>query len=188
MNFITCTVVGWVDVFTRKQYRDIVIESLDFCRKTKGLRIYAYVIMSNHLHLIVQARQDIVLSDILRDFKKFTGRKILETIEEAPESRKEWLLHIFGYFARFNSNNRKHQFWIQDNHPIALVTPEVTWQKLDYIHFNPVRAGIVEKPEDYLYSSARNYVSENQDCLLEIDLLEPFLPNSGFVYVPAIRE
>lgn len=184
LNYVTCTVVGWVDVFTRAAYRDIVIESLAYCRQAKGLQTFAYVLMSNHLHLIVKANGKEPLSAILRDFKKFTARKIIESIETGNESRKEWLLHLFGYFARNNSNNRYHQFWVQDNHPIALLTPAVIWQKVEYIHQNPVRAKWVERPEDYLYSSARNYAFDNRDSLLEVDLLEPYLPGSGFVYVP----
>jgi hypothetical protein len=73
---------------------------------------------------------------------------------------------------------------VQDNHPIALVLPKVIWQKVDYIHQNQVRAALVEKAEDYLYSSARNYAFENQECLLEVDLLKPYLPGSSFVYLP----
>jgi len=184
LNYVTCTVVGWVDVFTRKIYRDILIESLAYCRKEKGLRIFAYVIMSNHIHLIVRAEGKLTLSEVLRDFKKYTSRQILETIGKANESRKEWMLHVFRYYARYNANNRTYQFWIQDNHPIALVSPKVIWQKVDYIHQNPIRAAWVEKAEDYLYSSARNYAFENQECLLEVDLLEPYLPGSSFVYLP----
>lgn len=144
--------------------------------------------MSNHLYMIVKAEEKQQLSAILRDFKKFTSRQILEAIEKGNESRKEWLLHVFSYYAKFNTNNRYYQMWIQDNHPIELVSPKVIWQKVEYIHNNPVRAKWVENPEDYLYSSARNYTFDNRDCLLEVDLLEPFLPGSGFVYVPGLEE
>ena len=188
LNYLTCTIVGWVDVFTRATYRDIIIESLSYCQKAKGLRIFAYVLMSNHLHMIVRAEGKQQLSAILRDFKKFTSRQILEAIEKGKESRKEWLLHVFSYHARFNTNNRHYQMWIQDNHPIELVSPKVIWQRVEYIHNNPVRAKWVESPEDYLYSSARNYAFDNRNCLLEVDLLEPFLPGSGFVYVPGFEE
>ena len=188
LNYLTCTIVGWVDVFTRATYRDIIIESLSYCQQTKGLRIFAYVLMSNHMHMIVKAEGEQQLSAILRDFKKFTSRQILEAIEKGNESRKEWLLHVFSYYAKFNTNNRYYQMWIQDNHPIELVSPKVIWQKVEYIHNNPVRAKWVENPEDYLYSSARSYAFDNRDCLLEVDLLEPFLPGSGFVYVPGLEE
>lgn len=56
-------------------------------------------------------------------------------------SSKEWMLHVFRYYARFHANSRTHQFWLQDNHPIALVSPKLIWQKVDYSHQNPVRAG-----------------------------------------------
>ena len=188
LNYLTCTIVGWVDVFTRATYRDIIIESLSYCQQAKGLRIFAYVLMSNHLHMIVKAEGEQQLSAILRDFKKYTSRQILEAIEKGKESRKEWMLHVFSYHARFNTNNHHYQMWIQDNHPIELVSPKVIWQKVEYIHNNPVRAKWVENPEDYLYSSARNYTFDNRNCLLEVDLLEPFLPGGGFVYVPGGEE
>ena len=89
--FITCTVTKWVDIFTRKTYCDIVIDSLNFCIEKKGLIVYGYVIMSNHVHLLVQAKNE-DLSDILRDFKKFTSQTIIRTIEEnKQESRKSCL-------------------------------------------------------------------------------------------------
>ena len=126
------------------------------------------------------------LSEILRDFKKFTAQKIIKSIEANPESRKQWMLYLFKSFAKRNTNNREYQFWIQNNHPIALWSPEVIWQKLDYIHMNPVRAKIVANPSDYIYSSAQNYLTENEGCLLEIDLIEALKPSSGFKYFPKV--
>lgn len=83
-----------------------MLESLAYCRKEKGLIICAYVIMSNHIHMIVRAEGELTLSEVLRDFKKFTSRQILEAIAKGNESRKEWMLHVFRYFARFHANNR----------------------------------------------------------------------------------
>ncbi len=92
--FITCTVDQWVDVFTKREYVDILLDSLRYCQKNKGLLIYGWVIMTNHLHLIVGTERD-KLSDIIRDFKKFTATKIVEAIETNPkESRKKWLLWL----------------------------------------------------------------------------------------------
>ena len=135
--------------------------------------------MSNHIHLIAQADKSIDqgLSEILRDFKKFTAKKIIATIKTHGESRREWMLRLFKYYAKYNTNNREYQFWIQNNHPTALWHPEVIWQKIDYIHLNPVRAKIVDEPDQYLYSSASNYASENKNGLLEMDLIE--LPPFG---------
>ena len=90
-HFITVTVVDWIDVFSRKVYRDEVIASLDYCIKNKGMHLYGYVIMSSHIHMIVQS-QDGKLSDLIRDFKKFTARTILNKIQTEPESRTEWML------------------------------------------------------------------------------------------------
>ena len=77
-HFITATVVDWIDVFTRKMYKDVVIESLAYCIKEKGMLLYGYVIMSNHIHLIMQF-EDGKLSDLIRDFKKFTAKAILKS-------------------------------------------------------------------------------------------------------------
>ena len=94
LYFLTMQVVGWADIFTRSIYRDIIIESFDYCRKQKCLKIYAYVIMSNHVHCIVSTENN--LSDIVRDFKKFTSKKILKLVEEnIQKSRKAWLMMIF---------------------------------------------------------------------------------------------
>ena len=93
-HFITCTVVDWIDIFTRKVYKDIVVSSLDYCLKEKGMILYGYVIMSNHIHLIVQSKEG-KLSDLIRDFKKFTSKNILEAIQTDPESRRQWMLDLF---------------------------------------------------------------------------------------------
>lgn len=168
-HFITATVVDWVDVFSRKGYRDIVIESLDFCIKNKGMILYGYVIMSNHIHLVVQSNKG-KLSDLMRDFKKFTAKSILETIENEPESRRDWMLKRFEFACKSHSRNEKYQFWQYGNHPEEIYTEKFLWQKLDYIHLNPVRAGIVEKASHYLYSSTSNYV--NGKGLLKIEIAQ----------------
>ncbi len=87
--FITITTVGWIDVFTRLNQRYVILNALDYCQKEKDLEIYAYCIMSSHIHLLCKATNDTVLSDIIRDFKKFTAKKIIKTIIEEPESRRE---------------------------------------------------------------------------------------------------
>ena len=155
-HFITATVVDWVDVFTRKSYRDCIINCLDFCIKNKGMILYGYVIMSNHVHMIIQSK-DGKLSDLLRDFKKFTAKTILEKIQSEPESRREWMLERFKLATESHSRNKNYQFWKYGNHPEEIYSNKFMWSKLDYIHLNPVRAGIVEKASQYIYSSASNY-------------------------------
>jgi REP element-mobilizing transposase RayT len=156
-HFITATVVDWIDVFIRKTYRDTVIECLDYCIEHKAMVLYGYVIMSNHIHLIVQS-SDGKLSDLIRDFKKFIAAKILEKIQIESESRREWMLERFKLATESHSRNKNYQFWQYGNHPEEIYTNKFMWSKLDYIHLNPVRAGIVEKASQYIYSSASNYV------------------------------
>lgn len=169
--FITFAVVEWVDVFTRKEYRDIVLESLRYCQKNKGLIVYAWCIMSNHVHLIISGREG-NLSEILRDFKKFTSKAIITAIESnIQESRRTWMLALFKSKGSRNSRNEGYQFWRQDNHPIELYSEAFTEQKLNYVHMNPVEAGIVEKEEEYLYSSCRDYYEGKNIGFLSIEWL-----------------
>ena len=171
LHYLTITTVGWVDVFTRADYRNLLIESLKYCQKHKGLVINAYVIMPNHIHLIGYAKEDHRLSDILRDLKTFTSKAIIkDIIQNTKESRSEWLLRLFKYFAKFNRNNKTYQFWQQHNHPIELDNPKWILQKLDYIHLNPVRAKWVTQAEHYLYSSARQYAG--QSGLLDVEIID----------------
>lgn len=165
-HFITATVVDWIDVFTRKNYRDCIIDCLDFCIKNKGMTVYGYVIMSNHIHLIIHSK-DGKLSDLIRDFKKFTAKTILEKIQAEPESRRDWMLKRFKIATESHSRNKNYQFWQYGNHAEEIYSEKFMWSKLDYIHLNPVRAGLVVKASDYIYSSASNYV--NGEGILTIE-------------------
>jgi REP element-mobilizing transposase RayT len=165
-HFVTATVVDWIDVFTRKSYRDLVVECLNYCIREKALILYGYVIMSNHLHMVVQSGNG-ELSDLLRDFKKFTAAKIIAKIKSEPESRREWILERFKLATESHSRNKNYQFWQYGNHPEEIYSNKFMWSKLDYIHLNPVRAGIVEKASQYIYSSASNYVYDTG--LLQIE-------------------
>jgi len=168
-HFLTFTICGWIDIFSRKDYKDIIIDSLRFCQQNKGLVLNAFVIMSNHIHLIASAKNGFKLSDIIRDFKKFTHSKMIEVIDSPKESRRIWMLHQFAYYATRHGRNEHYQIWVHDSHPEVLYSAAMTAIKLGYLHNNPVRAGWVFEPEHYLYSSAANYVGLKG--LLEIELL-----------------
>ena len=159
--YLTITVKEWVDVFTRQRYRDIIIESLQHCMDNKGLSLYAYVIMSNHLHMIARAKEGYELSNIIRDFKRHTSKRILNSIQSESESRRRWMLNLFAI------NETTNEFWQKDNHPFVLYSNEMIKQKLNYIHQNPVRAGLVREEYEYKYSSASNFAS--MDVLLKTD-------------------
>ena len=135
VHFISFATVRWVDVFTRSAYVDIIINSLKFCVFKEGLAIHAYCIMPNHLHLIISATSTVCLSDIMRDFKKFTSAEIIKSIEQnTQESRKNWMLWIFNKAGENNSRNLNYQFWQQDNHPIECSSPELFKSKINYLH------------------------------------------------------
>jgi putative transposase len=170
--FITFTVIGWIDIFTRKIYKDILLDCFRHCIKEKGLSVHGYVIMSNHVHMIISKKGDATLSEIMRDLKKFSTYKIIKEVKEnIQESRKDWLLYLFAKAGQSNSNNKNYQLWQQDNHPIELnPNSNMFDQKLNYIHENPVTAGWVNNVSDYIYSSAGNY-EFNEGVLDEVELL-----------------
>lgn len=171
VHFITFAVVQWVDVFTRKQYADILVESLNYCQFHKGLKIHAWCIMPNHVHLILSTNGSNALSDVLRDLKKFSSRKIVEAIEaDTRESRKRWMLWIFKSAGEKNKRNKDCQFWQQDNHPVECDTAEILQSKMIYLHENPVRAGIVRYEQDYVYSSGIDYYADGKG-LIAIDYI-----------------
>jgi len=119
LHFITPTIVGWIDIFTRKVYKDIIVDSLKYCIENKGLSVHAYVIMSNHLHLIISAKEGFELSNIIRDFKRRTAKEIIKYIVQNPkESRQAWILNMMKYYAKYNKNNTTYQVWKRDNYPI----------------------------------------------------------------------
>ena len=155
--FLTLTVTGWVDIFTRLEQKLLIVKSLKYCQENKGLIIYAYCLMPSHLHMICQAEEPAKLSDILRDFKSFTSKGIINQILEGSESRKEWLLKLLSNKKSTADTNYKFQVWQPGNHAKVLYGSRFIYEKLNYIHQNPVKDLIVEKPEDYLFSSARNY-------------------------------
>ena len=153
--FLTLTVVGWIDVFTRRNHKLLIADSLQYCQKEKGLTIFAYCLMPSHLHMIAMTESDHSLSDIIRDFKKYTSKAIVQEIISESESRREWML---DYFMKKNDEGKIHiRFWQEGNHPEEINSNEFFNENLEYIHTNPVKELIVERPEDYLFSSARNY-------------------------------
>ena len=152
--FVTLTVVSWVDVFTRKAYCEELIKNIQYCQNHKGLELYAYVIMSNHMHWLA-AQKDGKLNNLLRDFKSYSAKQLLTMIYHDPlESRRDWMKIIFQYNAKFQKQNAENMFWQKTNHPIDCYNEKLLWQKINYIHQNPVKAGWVTDAEDWWYSSA----------------------------------
>ena len=157
LYFISFAVVNWIDVFVRREYKDVVLESWKFCQEKKGLEIYGWVIMPSHIHMIISSEEN-KLEDIIRDMKSHTSTALKKQItENVTESRREWMLWMMERAGNKNGNNNDWQFWQQHNKPIQILNDEMFHQKLTYIHNNPVEAGFVERAEDWLYSSAGNF-------------------------------
>ncbi len=160
--FLTFTVVEWIDIFTRKDYKLVITDSLNYCIQNKGLECYAWVIMSNHVHLILRAEPPARISDIIRDFKKFTSKAIVEAIKSIGESRREWLLHKFAHHAHSTGRAEHFKVWTDDNHAVIMENKTMILQRLNYIHQNPVRQMIVANEADYIFSSAHDYIGGKQ--------------------------
>ena len=167
--FVSFATVYWIDVFTRDLYFTCITESLDYCRKNKGMELYGYCIMPSHIHLIFRSSLEDP-SGLIRDLKGYTSRKLIKIIDDnEQESRKEWMLWMFERAGKKNSNVKFRQFWQQHNQPIEIWSYKVFEQKLNYIHNNPVMSGFVMNPVDWKFSSARNY-GDNDHTILEIDI------------------
>ena len=172
LYFVSFAVVNWIDVFTRNEYKNIVLETIDYSMKNKGMKIYAWCIMTNHVHLIFSVSEPNKPELVLGDIKRFTSKKLIEAISTNPkESRREWLIEQFINAGKSGSNTTKHQFWRHDNKPIELWSNAVIKQKVDYIHNNPVEEGYVFAAHEYLYSSAVDYAG-GQGLLKGIEVID----------------
>lgn len=166
--FLTFTVIEWLNVFTKQEYMQILWDSLQYCRKNKGMKLYGFVFMTNHMHLIVSAEQEnIKLWEIIRDYKKYTAQKIIQSLQ--LNDNRKWILKIMKENGIRSTANIQYQFWIHDDGAIEINSLHFFQQKLNYIHYNPVRTGIVDSPEKYFWSSARIY---DEDSFEYIDQLE----------------
>ncbi|MCH7534225.1 MAG: transposase [Bacteroidetes bacterium] len=168
--FVTSTIVNWIDLFTRKEFCHIIIDSLNYCSKEKGLILNAWCIMPSHLHLIIRGEEGIELSGIMRDFKKYTSKKIVSEMRVIHESRSRWLHEMFLESGAKLKRIKKYKVWQDGVHPIHLDTNAMINQRLNYLHNNPIKSGMVYKAEDYVWSSAGDY--EGTEGLLKIELLD----------------
>jgi putative transposase len=168
--FLTTTVVDWIDVFTRKELAMVIVDDLNYCCQNKGLQIYAWCLMPRILHNSFIKRRAYTPIGYHAHFKKFTSKKVVDQIQNIHESRKEWMLNCFEFAGRFNPKIKEYKFWQDCLYPIQLSGNEFTDQKVNYIHQNPVTAGIVYRAEDYVWSSATAYAGE-LPALIEVDFI-----------------
>ncbi len=164
--FCTDTIISFAYVFVEIEFFEIIIDSLEYCQKEKGLKLIAYVIMPNHVHTVLGANNGNI-SGILRDYKQYTSRKVTEICRERGKSQ---LLSLFKSAAIHAGRGNEFKVWQSGSHPQLMDYDEKLLQKIEYIHNNPVRKGFVEDPEHWTYSSARNYIT-NDDSIIEIQKL-----------------
>lgn len=159
-HYLTFNVVDWIDIFVRPVFKQIIVESLNHFIEKKGLTVYAWCLMTNHLHLLAQTKQDSGLSTLADDFKKFTTKIILEDIVAEPEIRRNWVMKKFEEASTAMKLLDKFQVWQSPVNSIYidLHDEDLVIEQIEYIHNNPVRDRIVIHAEDYLHSSARDYV------------------------------
>jgi len=152
--FLTCTVVNWVAIFTKPETVQIVLDSLRYLQDQNRLTLYGFVILENHLHLIASSDD---LAKEIGDFKSFTARQLIDYFEE---KRVTMILKQFAYHKSRHKTDRQYQLWQEGCHPELIQDEEMMRQKLEYIHYNPVKRGYVDDPTHWRYSSARNYAGK----------------------------
>lgn len=161
-SYLTFNTVDWIDVFIRPVYKHIVAEVLNYLIANKGFTVYSWCLMTNHLHMIARAKDGSGLAMIEKEFKKYTTTKILEAIDLEPELRRDWMLQRFELFSQHLKRNEKFQLWQNCSNPSYIDFKQLfrLQERVLYIHENPVRDHIVETPDQYLFSSARDYVGK----------------------------
>lgn len=149
--FLTCTILNWMPLFTRPSTVNIILDALTYRQRERGWKVYGYVILENHLHMIAQAEN---LKKELSSFKSWTARQLIDHLHEQQAER---LLKQLSLFRRNHKKDREYQLWEEGSHPQIMENAEILRQKLEYIHRNPVKRGYVDEAEHWRYSSARNY-------------------------------
>ncbi len=149
--FLTATIVGWLPLFSNPEITSIILNSLKYMTEHGRLVLYAYVIMENHMHMIVSSDD---ISKEIADFKSFTARKC---IDYYINCRNDFLLQQLDMYKRKHKKDRSYQFWQEGSHPESIFDDVMFQQKVDYAHMNPVRRGYVDDPVHWRYSSARNF-------------------------------
>ena len=148
-NYFTATNLEWKKLLQPDKYKDIVISSMKFLVKDKRVRIFSFVIMDNHIHLIWQMLPDNDPEAVQRDFLKYTAQRIKKDLEKNHPL-------VLAQF-KVDAKDREYQFWERNALSVELRNHPVFIQKLEYIHWNPVKAGMCKLPEEYKYSSALFY-------------------------------
>jgi len=166
-HFVTTTIAGYRQVFVGDAYCGIVVQNLDHYRTAKDVALLGYVLMPEHLHLILLPQGKETVSDFMRDFKKYVSKQV---IQKLTEDSKSDLLESFVVPAE-KSKKRSHQVWMDAFWDEDVYSEWYFRQKLEYTHNNPVKRGLVKSPDEYRYSSFRNYFLDDES-VIRIDRVE----------------
>jgi len=158
-HFLTLTVLHWLPLFTKPDTVSILLDSFRFLQ-LKGFKIYAWVILENHLHLIGHSSD---LSQDIANFKSYTSKQLIAYLKS---HNVKTLLDQLTYYKKAHKTQSQYQLWQEGCHPELISNADMMLQKITYIHENPVKRGYVDLPEHWRCSSARSYV--DQDGLLEV--------------------
>ncbi len=154
-QFFTATIYQWQHLLHNTKHKEIITGSLHFLVKEKRIILNAFVIMSNHIHIIWQPLPGYSPSDVKASFMRHTAKQLRNSILETGASEAE--------IIKVNKHDREYQVWKREPLSVELFSPDVFVQKLDYIHNNPVEARLCKYPEDYFYSSAKFYHDGSND-------------------------
>ena len=157
---MTCTIVGWLPVFTRPETVEIVFDSWRFLQREREFKLFGYVILENHLHPIASAPG---LSAVIQSFKSFTAHQLIDLLRR--HSTEVLLRQLRAHKLRHKKDS-EYQVWQEGSRPKEIQSDEMMWQKLEYIHDNPAKRCYVDDPLHWRYSSARDYAG--QQGLIEV--------------------
>lgn len=157
--FLTLNTVNKIDLFVRPAYKQVIADALNHFVRTQGLNLYAWCLMSSHLHLVLRTKDAAAPAYFERDFKKSTTPALLKTIEMEMDLRRDWMLQRFEEYSRSLRRLEKFHLWQNCSSPLRIdhEQPRLLMDRINHIHENPVREAIVDQPEAYLFSSARDY-------------------------------
>ena len=160
-HFITCTVLNWIPLFTRKESVDILFESFRHLQQTDNLKLYAYVILENHIHIVAQSDD---IAQTMAKFKRHTARQLIKLLEN---EKVRTILDQLAFYKKAHKSDRTYQVWQEGLQPKLMQTDAMMIGKIKYIHHNPIKRGYVDEAKHWRYSSARDY--EGVDGLLEVE-------------------
>jgi len=160
-HFITCTVLHWIPLFTRVESVQILLDSLKHLQQTDNLKLYAYVVLENHLHLVASSDN---MTQSLRKFKSFTAKELLQLLQK---QNVRTILDQLAFYKKVHKQETTYQVWQEGMQPKLIQSEVMMMEKINYIHNNPVKRGYVDEAKHWRYSSARDY--EGVSGLIEME-------------------